>query len=103
MCEILTVPLKRGADVDLLRPLTRWIAATFSTADSPVDCTSAVSELHKMRQGVARLTDRGDAGLLAAAKYDIISRKLNSEKNRRRGSSMGGGSSFLTVLFTSVT
>ena len=68
MTEILTVPLKRGTDVDLLRPLTRWIAATFSTADSPIDCTSSISELHKMRQGVARLTDRGEAGLLATAK-----------------------------------
>ena len=74
MCEILTVPLKRGGDIDLLRPLTRWIAATFSTADSPVDCSSAIGELHKMRQGVARLTDRGEAGLLATAKYDIVSK-----------------------------
>ena len=68
MTEILTVPLKRGTDIDLLRPLTRWIAATFSTAETPVDCTSSISELHKMRQGVARLTERGEAGVLAASK-----------------------------------
>ena len=68
MTEILTVPLKRGTDIDLLRPLTRLIAATFSTAESPVDCTSSISELHKMRQGVARLTERGEAGVLAASK-----------------------------------
>ena len=68
MCELLTVPLKRGTDIDLSRPLTRWIASTFSTADNPVDVSSPISELHKMRQGVARLTDRGEAGLLATAK-----------------------------------
>ena len=68
MCEILTVPLKRGADIDLSRPLTRWIAATYSTADSPADYTSSINELHKMRQGVARLADRGESGLLAASK-----------------------------------
>ena len=68
MTDIITVPLKRGIDVDLVRPMSRWIASTFSTADNPVDVSSSINELNKMRQIVARLSDRGEAGLLAAAK-----------------------------------
>ena len=68
MSELLTVPLKRGSDLDVARPLSRWIGSTFSTSDNPVDVSSSVAELNKMRQSVARLTDRGEAGLMAAAK-----------------------------------
>ena len=68
MTELLTVPLKRGSDVDLVRPLTRWIQSTFSSADQPEDVNGSVTELNKMRQSVAKLSDRGEAGLIASSK-----------------------------------
>merc|ERR1719309_247568 len=69
MTELLTVPLKRGSEVDLGGPLTRWIQSTFSSEDHPADISASVSALSKMRSGVVKLTERGEAGLNSAANY----------------------------------
>lgn len=96
MTELLTVPLKRGSDVDLGGPLTRWIQvrrhnhswksdfhnifenvmlcwwfflqSTFSSADQPADVAASVAALSKMRTGVVKLAERGEAGLNSASK-----------------------------------
>ena len=69
MCELLTVPLKRGSDVDLVRPLTRWVSSNYNTTENPIDASLAVAELNQMRQNVVKLTDRGERGLLVSANY----------------------------------
>jgi len=69
MTEILTVPIKQGADKDLLKPLSKWIASTFGGAHSQVDLSFSVSELNKMRQCVTKLTDHGEDSLQATANY----------------------------------
>jgi hypothetical protein len=50
MVELLSIPLKKGADLDLVKPLKTLIASTFSTADKPENYTDALSELQRLRQ-----------------------------------------------------
>jgi hypothetical protein len=50
MVELLSIPLKKGADLDLVKPLKTLIASTFSTADKPENYTDALTELQRLRQ-----------------------------------------------------
>jgi len=47
MTELLFVPLKRGSDVDIIKPLKNLIASTYSTADKPgtyIDSTYSTAD-----------------------------------------------------------
>ncbi len=46
----MSIPLKKGTDVDLVKPLKTIISSTFSTADKPENYADAVSELQRLRQ-----------------------------------------------------
>jgi programmed cell death 6-interacting protein len=50
MVELLSIPLKKGSDLDLVKPLKTLIASTFSTADKPENYADALSELQRLRQ-----------------------------------------------------
>jgi len=69
MTEILSVPLKRCNDIDITKPLKNLISSTYSSADSPVDCTDAISNLQKMRNVATKNPDRSEASLEAMMKY----------------------------------
>lgn len=49
MAELLSVPLKKPSDVDVITPLKNLIQSRYSTADNPEDCTQAVNEFSKLR------------------------------------------------------
>jgi len=69
MTYLLTVPLKRGSDTDVIGPLRRWIQATFGSSDTPEDIAESLLTLQKMRQGVVKLTERGESGLNSTSNY----------------------------------
>lgn len=49
MAELLSVPLKKPSDVDIVTPLKNLIQSRYSTADNPEDCTQAIAEFSKLR------------------------------------------------------
>ena len=63
MTEILSVPMKKGNDVDITKPLKNLIATTYSTADKPEDFTDAISDLQKLRNAATKNPDRSEASL----------------------------------------
>ena len=69
MTELLSVPLKKSNDIDITKPLKNLISSTYSTADQPVDCTDAISDLQKLRNGTTKNPDRSEAGVEAMMKY----------------------------------
>ena len=69
MTELLSVPRKVTSDVDLTKPLKTLISSTYSTADQPVDCTDAISELQKLRLLATKNPDRSEASLETMMKY----------------------------------
>lgn len=69
MTELLSVPLKKSNDIDITKPLKNLISSTYSTADQPVDCTDAISDLQKLRNGATKNPDRSEASVEAMMKY----------------------------------
>ncbi|XP_063911920.1 programmed cell death 6-interacting protein isoform X2 [Zophobas morio] len=49
MAELLSVPLKKPSEVDLVTPLKNLIQSRYSTADKPEDCNEAINDLSKLR------------------------------------------------------
>ncbi|KAF6206279.1 hypothetical protein GE061_017508 [Apolygus lucorum] len=49
MAELLSVPLKKPSEVDIVKPLQNLIASTYSTADKPEDYSEQILELSKLR------------------------------------------------------
>ncbi|KAL1132118.1 hypothetical protein AAG570_010076 [Ranatra chinensis] len=49
MADLLSVPLKKPSEVDLVKPLSNLISSTYSTADKPEDYSEQISELNKLR------------------------------------------------------
>jgi len=69
MTELISVPLKKTNEVDLVKPLKTLISSTYSTADQPVDHSDAVSELQRLRLAATKSADRSEASLEALHKY----------------------------------
>jgi len=69
MTELLSVPLKRGSEVDLVKPMKNLIASTYSSADKPEDYSDALSDLSRLRAFCVRNTEKTDATLDMMGKY----------------------------------
>ena len=69
MTEVMGVPMKKATEIDITKPLKNLIASTYSTADQPVDCTDAISELQKLRTAAIKHQDRSEASLDSMMKY----------------------------------
>lgn len=54
MAEILSVPLKKHSEIDIINPLTNLIKGSYSTADNPENYTSEITELSELRSCATR-------------------------------------------------
>ena len=65
MSGLITVPLKRGSELDLIGPFTTWLNLSYnSVVGSVIDnFASSLSELNQMRQAIVKLNDRNEVGL----------------------------------------
>lgn len=69
MADILSVPLKKTSDVDLVKPLKNLIALRFSTADNPENFSSAITEMNKLRTlACIRAMDKHEASIEVCAR-----------------------------------
>ena len=55
MTEILAIPLKKTNDIDITKPLKSLIASTYSSADQPTDCSTAIAEVQKLRNAATKV------------------------------------------------
>ena len=65
--DLLWVPLKKTADIDVQKPLKNLIASTYSSADSPINCDEHLGEFQKLRRA-AITADKNETGFNAIAK-----------------------------------
>lgn len=49
MADLLSVPLKKPSEVDIVNPLKNLIQSRYSTADKPEDYTEQINEFSKLR------------------------------------------------------
>lgn len=54
MAELLSVPLKKHSDIDIISPLTNLIKGSYSTADNPEDYSAEITELSELRSCATR-------------------------------------------------
>ncbi|XP_044731295.1 programmed cell death 6-interacting protein isoform X2 [Chrysoperla carnea] len=75
MVELISVPLKKPTEVDIVKPLQNLIQSTYSTADKPQDYTESINELQKLRNtAIWRAFDRYESSLdVIYNYYDEIS------------------------------
>ena len=68
--EILTVPLKKTSELDLIKPMKKIIALRFSPPNITENVSAAITELNKLRS-LACLTalDKNEASLEICARY----------------------------------
>ena len=71
MSGLITVPLKRGSELDLIGPFTTWLNSNYNSVMGSVmdDFASSLSELNQMRQAIVKLKDRNEVGMLLTANY----------------------------------
>lgn len=70
MTDILTIPLKKTSEVDLVKPMKNLIALRFSTADNPENFSASITELNKLRSlACIRALDKNEASLEICARF----------------------------------
>lgn len=69
MTELISIPLKKSNEVDLVKPFKTLISSTYSTADQPVDHSDAVSEIQRLRVAATKNPDRSESSLEALQRY----------------------------------
>ena len=73
MSAILSVPLKKTSEIDLVKPLKNLIALRFSTADNPENFNDAISELNKLRSlACMRAMDKNETAVDTMAKHVLL-------------------------------
>ncbi|MGH0151522.1 UNVERIFIED_CONTAM: hypothetical protein FKN15_075216 [Acipenser sinensis] len=64
MATFISVPLKKSSEVDLVKPLTKFICATYSAGEDQGEYVRAVEELNKLRKSaVGRPLDKHESSL----------------------------------------
>ena len=59
MSDLLSAPLKKTSEVDLVKPLRNLIASLYSNSDTPSDYSTAINELNKLRtQACSKTLDK---------------------------------------------
>lgn len=70
MAELLAVPLKKPADVDIVKPLKNLISSSYNTADKPHDYSEAINEFNKLRtNAVWRVYEKYESSLEIVYSY----------------------------------
>lgn len=70
MASYLAVPLKRTNEVDLVKPLRRFIENTYSSAQ-PDDYNNALSEFNKLRNSMmTKSVDKHESALEVLYRYN---------------------------------
>ncbi|XP_008329840.1 programmed cell death 6-interacting protein isoform X2 [Cynoglossus semilaevis] len=70
MATFIWVPLKKSKDVDLVKPLSKFVTATYSGSDDHTEYIRAVEELDKLRRSaLIRTLDKHESSLEIILRY----------------------------------
>ncbi|KAF3707491.1 Programmed cell death 6-interacting protein [Channa argus] len=70
MATFISVPLKKASEVDLVKPLSKFVTATYSTGEEQGEYTRAVEELNKLRKNaLGRPLDKHESSLEILLRY----------------------------------
>lgn len=73
MATFISVPLKKSSEVDLVKPLTKFIHATYQASDEQGEYIRALEELNKLRKSaVGRPLDKHESCLELLLRYPLL-------------------------------
>lgn len=71
MAAFISVPLKKSSEVDLVKPLSKFVTATYPSGEEQAEYLRAVEELNKLRKSaLGRPLDKHDSSLELLLRYD---------------------------------
>ncbi|XP_061678393.1 programmed cell death 6-interacting protein isoform X2 [Syngnathoides biaculeatus] len=70
MATFISVPLKKSSDVDLVKPLSKYVTSTYPAGDEQAEYIRAVEELNKLRRNaLGRPLDKHESSLELLLRY----------------------------------
>lgn len=73
MATFISVPLKKSSEVDLVKPLSKFVNATYQASDEQGEYVRAVEELNKLRKSaVGRPLDKHESSLEVLLRYAAL-------------------------------
>lgn len=70
MATFISVPLKKSSEVDLVKPLSKFVTATYQTSEEQGEYIRAVEELNKLRKNaLGRPLDKHESSLEILLRY----------------------------------
>ncbi|XP_061521162.1 programmed cell death 6-interacting protein isoform X1 [Phycodurus eques] len=70
MATFISVPLKKSSDVDLVKPLSKYVTSTYPAGDEQAEYIRAVEELNKLRRNaLGRPLDKHESSLEILLRY----------------------------------
>ncbi|CAL8293859.1 unnamed protein product [Merluccius merluccius] len=70
MATFISVPLKKSSEVDLVKPLSKFVTATYPAGEEQAEYVRAVEELNKLRKSaLGRPLDKHDSSLEVLLRY----------------------------------
>lgn len=70
MATFISVPLKKSSAVDLVKPLSKFVTATYQTSEEQAEYIRAVEELNKLRtNALLRTLDKHESALEILLRY----------------------------------
>lgn len=82
MAAFISVPLKKSSEVDLVKPLGKFVTTTYQTSDEQAEYLRAVEELNKLRKNaLGRPLDKHESSLEILLRYDFVRFAGNKHPN----------------------
>lgn len=73
MATFISVPLKKSSEVDLVKPLSKFVTASYPAVEEQGEYLSAVEELNKLRRNaLGRPLDKHESSLEILLRYDHL-------------------------------
>lgn len=81
MAAFISVPLKKSSEVDLVKPLGKFVTATYQASDEQAEYHRAVEELNKLRKNaLGRPLDKHESSLEILLRYNFV--RIGRNKHR---------------------
>lgn len=73
MATFISVPLKKSSEVDLVKPLLKFVTATYPAGEEQAEYVRAVDELNKLRKSaLGRPLDKHESSLEILLRWEPV-------------------------------
>lgn len=79
MATFISVPLKKSSEVELVKPLSKFVTATYPTGEDQAEYIRSVEELNKLRKSaLGRPLDKHESSLEILLRFEYCRTDVTS-------------------------